>query len=142
MRDDLLIDTWGWLVLHNKREPRYAEINAFYRRLRMDGGSIYTTDYILDETLTMLFRRLPFSLARRSTSLLDKAVEQGYLKLEWISPARFEAAKGLRLRLHDKPGISFTDLTSMVVMRELDLSSILTDDDHFLQVGMGFRKMP
>lgn len=142
MKGNLLIDTWGWLVLHNKREPRHAEVNAFYRKFRINGGTIYTTDYILDETLTMLFRRLPFSLARKSIGFLDKAIQQGYLRLEWISPLRFEAAKELRLRFHDKPDISFTDLTSMVVMRELDVSSILTEDDHFIQVGMGFRKIP
>ena len=142
MKGKLFIDTWGWLVLHNKREPRHAEVNVYYRKLRINGGTIYTTDYILDETLTMLFRRLPFSLARKSIGLLDKAIEQGYLRLEWISPQRFEAAKELRLRLHDKPDISFTDLTSMVVMKELDVSSILTEDDHFIQVGMRFKKMP
>jgi predicted nucleic acid-binding protein len=38
--------------------------------------------------------------------------------------------------------ISFTDLTSMVVMKELGIMSILTDDDHFVHVGMGFQKVP
>ncbi len=26
MKDKLFIDTWGWLVIHNKREPRHTEI--------------------------------------------------------------------------------------------------------------------
>lgn len=101
-----------------------------------------TTDYVLDETLTLLFRRLPFSLARKSMAFLDEAVRQGYLCLEIITPERFKQAKELRLRFQDKPKISFTDLTSMVVMKELGLISILTEDDHFARVGMGFKKVP
>ncbi|MEW6419913.1 MAG: PIN domain-containing protein [Nitrospirota bacterium] len=142
MKEELFIDTWGWLVIHNKREPQHTDVNKFYRRFRAHGGAIYTTDYVLDETLTLLFRRLSFSVAGEAMSILDNAIKQGYLKLEWVSPQRFEKAKELRLRFQDKPEISFTDLTSMVVMKELDLISILTDDDHFIHVGMGFSKAP
>ncbi len=35
-----------------------------------------------------------------------------------------------------------TDLTSMVIMRERSIQKILTDDDHFIQVGMGLQKIP
>ena len=142
MREILFIDTWGWVVIHNKREPRHSEVDALYRKCRLDGGSICTTDYVLDETFTLLFRRLPLSLAEESVALLGEAVTQGYLNLEWVSPERFEEAKELRLRFRDKPKISFTDLTSMVVMKELGVTSILTDDNHFTQVGMGFENMP
>ena len=142
MKEVLFIDTWGWVVIHNKREPRHYEVGALYREFRLNGGSIYTTDYVLDETFTLLFRRLPLPLAEESVGLLDEAIKEGYLNLEWVSPERFEEAKELRLRFRDKPKISFTDLTSMVVMKELGVSSILTDDDHFTHVGMGFEKMP
>ncbi|HDH11974.1 MAG TPA: PIN domain-containing protein [Nitrospirae bacterium] len=141
MKQKLFIDTWGWIVILNKREPRHADVRKFYREFRVKGGAIYTTDYIIDETLTLLFRRLPFTVAHEAMGILDNAIKQGYLKLEWISPLRFEKAKDFRLKFQDKPEISFTDLTSMVVMGELGLSSILTDDDHFIQVGMGFKKM-
>ncbi len=142
MKGRLFIDTWGWVTIHNKREPRHAEINAFYRDFRAQEGTIYTTDYVLDETLTLLFRRLSFSLAKKSVVFLDEAIRQGYLYTEWITPERFEQAKELRLRLQDKPKISFTDLMSMVVMKEIGVEEILTDDEHFMQVGMGLKKVP
>ena len=141
MRSSIFIDTWGWIVLNNKREPRHEEINDFYRDFRAQNGTVYTTDYILDETFTLLFRRLPFSLAKRSLAFLDKAIQQGYLYLKQITPKKFEQAKKLRLRFQDKPNISFTDLTSMVVMKEIGLEEILTDDEHFMQVGMGFKRI-
>lgn len=43
----------------------------------------------------------------------------------------------LRHRYQDKPSISFTDLSSMVVMQELDIEWIRTEDNHFTHVGDG-----
>ena len=71
-----------------------------------------------------------------------KAIEQGYLQVEWVTPERFEKAKILRLKYQDKPKISFTDLSSMVVMEELGLKDIITGDEHFEHVGMGFQRKP
>ena len=142
MKGKLFIDTWGWIVINNKQESRHAEIKAFYRKFRLQMGMIYTTDYVLDETFTLLFRRLPFSLTKEIISHINEAIDKGYLNLEWITPVRFETAKQLRLKFSDKPMISFTDFTSMAIMRELSIKSILTQDEHFLQVGMGFNKVP
>jgi len=114
----LFIDTWGWIVLHNRREPRHEEIKVSYRSFRDQKGIIYTTDYVLDETFTLLFWSLPFAQAQKSLELIEQAIKEGYLQLEWITPERFERAKELRLKFQDKPRVSFTDLTSMVVMDE------------------------
>jgi uncharacterized protein len=42
----------------------------------------------------------------------------------------------------DKPRISFTDLTTMIIMTELEVVDILTADVHFTHVGLGFRLLP
>ncbi len=102
----------------------------------------YTTDYILDETFTLLFRRVHFKEAKHSLDIIDLAIKKGYLRLERITAERFEKTKGLRIKFRDKPRISFTDLTTMVVMTELQITDILTEDDHFTHVGMGFQKIP
>jgi predicted nucleic acid-binding protein len=51
------IDTWGWLALGNRRDAYHDEIKSFYARLQSDGVGIYTSDYVLDELVTILFRR-------------------------------------------------------------------------------------
>jgi len=138
----LFIDTWGWLTLRDRKESLHQEVKDFYSRFRGKKGNIYTSDYVLDETITLLFRRLPFKMAKGSLATIDKAIKEGYLQIEWVTPERFERAKGLRLKYQDKPKISFTDLTSMVIMKELDLKEVMTGDEHFEQVGMGFQRKP
>ena len=75
--------------------------------------------------LAIDFYRLPFSAAKESLEALQQAITAGYLHLERITPERFEKAKELQ-----------------VVMAECGITEILTEDDHFLQVGMGSQKMP
>ena len=138
----LFIDTWGWLTLRDRKESRHQELKDFYSRFRAQKGLIYTSDYVLDETITLLFRRLPFETANGSLAKIDQAIMEGYLQVEWVTPERFEKAKALRLKYQDKPKISFTDLSSMVVMKELGVKNIVTEDEHFEYVGMGFQNRP
>ena len=138
----VFIDTWGWLTLRDRKESRHQEVKDFYLQFRDQNGIIYTSDYVIDETITLVFKRLPFKTAKKSLSKIDKAIEEGYLQMEWVTPERFEKAKGLRLKYQDKPRISFTDLTSMVIMKELGVKDIITGDEHFEHVGMGFYRKP
>jgi len=64
------------------------------------------------------------------------------VRVEPITSERFAGACRLRLRYKDKPRISFTDLTSFVVMTELGIRDVLTADAHFAAVQMGFRTAP
>ena len=138
----IFIDTWGWLILRDRDESRHGDVKEFYQQLRDENEMIYTSDYVLDETITLVFKRLPFKTAKESLAKLDKAIEQGYLQVEWVTPERFEKAKILRLKYQDKPKISFTDLSSMVVIEELGVKDIITGDEHFEHVGMGFQRKP
>lgn len=138
----VFIDTWGWIAALNKREERHEEVSAFLRDFWDQGGIGYTSDYVLDETITLLFRRVIFEPAKAGLETIDLAIQQGYLHLEWITPERFQKAKRLRFKFDDKPRISFTDFTSMLVMQEKRLTRIVTEDEHFTHVGMGLQKMP
>ena len=137
----LFVDTWGWLALRDKSDRRQSEAaEAFGDALA--AGSIVTTDYVLDETFTLLFRRLAVHKAKESLEFLLAAAREGVVVLVTIHEARFREAVKLRVKYKDKPQISFTDFTSMAVMQELGLNLILSEDRHFAQVGLGFELVP
>jgi len=95
------------------------------------GGLFITTDYIADETLTLIRLRLSHAAAETWWRQVD-----GSARLRWesITPARTDKARSLFFRYQDKD-FSFTDCTSFVVMRELKLREALTTDHHFAQIG-------
>ena len=132
----------GWISLYNRREEKHEEVKNWYRDFRSQKGIVYTTDYVLDETFTLLFRRTPVEAAVEAMKIIDESLRKGYLILERITPDRFEKAKKLRLKYQDKPLISFTDLTSMVVMSEEEIEAALTEDIHFTYLETGFQRVP
>jgi predicted nucleic acid-binding protein len=140
--ESVLVDTWGWLALADDGEPRHRDVRALIQNAWRQGQAVLTTDYVLDETFTLVFRRLPFARANRFVAILESAEKQESLRVEAIGTDRFARAKKLRLRFRDKPLISFTDLTTMVVMQELRIKRVITADDHFRHVGFGFEPQP
>jgi predicted nucleic acid-binding protein len=142
MPGPIFVDTWGWIALGHRKNPRHNEVKGFYQDMRKEGSRVYTSDYVLDEVATLLFRREAFDEAIRFMEGIFAASEQGHLIIERITSERFSAAWRLRRRFKDKTRISFTDLTSMAVMEECGLNDILTEDEHFIQVGMGFQRLP
>jgi len=142
MPEPIFIDTWGWLALGHRRDARHQEIRALYQTLRKEGARLYTTDYVLDEVITLLFRREIIEETIPFTEGIFQAGQAGRLIIERITSHHFTAAWELRKKFQDKPRISFTDLTSMVIMQERGIERILTEDDHFLHIGMGLQKVP
>ncbi len=142
MRERFFVDTWGWVALGHKKDSHHREIVRFYQEAARRKAEIVSSDYVLDELITLLFRR------ENSTEAVDfiegilASAVLNYIKIERISADHFDQAWHLRRRFKENPYFSFTDLTSMVLMKEMGIKNILTGDQHFFQVGMGFQKVP
>jgi uncharacterized protein len=135
----LFVDTWGWLVLADRSEREHQQVTSYYAERTRRTGLIVTSDFVLNELLTIMFSRISFEAASR---FADGVLRSPFITIEHITPERFQKAWELRLKFSDKPRISFTDLTSMAAMHELGISEVLTADKHFAQVGMNFRLLP
>lgn len=135
----LFVDTWGWLVLADRKDPCHEETVRCYEECIKASSRVLTSNFVLDETFTLLFRRRPFDEALRFATAILKSPSIG---VEVVTEGRFRAAFDLRRKFSDKPKISFTDLSSMAIMNELKLTDVLTADGHFGQVGLGFRMLP
>jgi uncharacterized protein len=138
----LFVDTWGWMTLHDRGERQHLAAKQAYQQAIATHAWVYTTDYVLDETFTLFFKRLPALRADQSMQALLSAFKTPNFHLIHITPEQFAQTQVLRSKLLDHPQISFTDLTSMVVMREFVILEILTEDAHFTHVGMGFQRVP
>jgi len=132
----LFVDTAGWMACADESEP--AHHRALHSRdAALESGSVLvTTDYVIDETLTLIRVRLTLAAAEAWWAQVEGSSR---LRWEWIGIARAERARDVFFRHRDK-SYSFTDCTSFVVMKELKLKQALTTDRHFRQ--MGFEVLP
>ena len=132
----LFVDMAGWMALADAADPMHAasrrERDAFLRV----GGVLLTTDYVLDETLTLIRFRLGL---RAATKWWEQINASQRIRWEWIDPLRAEKARQWFFTWKDK-AFSLTDCTSFVVMQELGVRRALTTDRHFSQAG--FEALP
>ena len=138
----VFVDTWAWLALAYKKDPYHASAARQHHELRKRKRRYVTTDYVLTELISALFRVLPYQASRQFVAGLLKSIADGHHQLVFITPETFEKAWQLRQKYHDKPDISFVDLISMVVMQDLGITEVFTGDQHFLHVGLGFQLIP
>src|SRR5262245_13356488 len=138
----IFIDTWAWIALADRSDQHHIAAKAQHKKLQRHHRRYVTTDFVLGETITYLFDALSFSQARAFIQSLLNAVEAGTMRLDYLSPEQFRRAWNMRQKFDDKPDISFVDFTSMIVMQDLGLTDIFTDDNHFRQVNLGFHLYP
>ncbi len=95
-------------------------------------GVSVTTDYVLDETLTLLRSRRSLDDA---IAFIEKIRGSKSVKVFWIDEGVFEKALNT---FRDSSGRlwSFTDCTSFALMKELSVSDAFAFDIHFEEVGL------
>ncbi|HPC60314.1 MAG TPA: PIN domain-containing protein [Verrucomicrobiota bacterium] len=128
---DVFMDTAGFLALWDAADEHHARALRLQAALVRDGRRFLTTDYVVDETATLLLLRHSHAAA---ADFLRTVAASESLRLEWVSPDRFHAATALFAR-HDDKKWSFTDCVSFCVMHELKVRDCFTTDRHFRQAG-------
>jgi predicted nucleic acid-binding protein len=132
----LFVDTAGWMACADSADPDNVRACAARDAALKAGQTLITTDFVADETLTLIRFRLGVNAAHAWWQQID-----GSSRLRWerVDVERFEKAHNLFFQYRDKD-FSFTDCTSFVIMRELRLTHAITTDRHFRQ--MGFQLLP
>ncbi len=127
----LFVDTSGWMSLADEGDPLHKDATSFRDRHLEQSGILVTSDYVMDETLTLIRMRMGIRAAEK---WWDQVCESPRLRWEWINAARAQKAREWFFKWRDK-SFSFTDCTSFIVMRELHIKTVLTGDRHFREAG-------
>ena len=132
----LFVDTAGWIACADGADPDHQAACAGRDDWLEHEGVLITSDYVIDETLTLLRLRLGLRAAEQWWHAL--AASKRVIR-ELIHEERAEHARHIFFRYRDKD-FSFTDCTSFALMRELRIRDALTTDKHFRQAG--FQMLP
>jgi uncharacterized protein len=127
----VFVDTGGWMACADRSDPAHVACTAARDATLESGRLLITTDFVVEETLTLIRFRLGLAAANTWWRQID-----GSARLRWerVENDRFERARNFFFQYRDKD-LSFTDCTSFAVMRELRLTTVITTDRHFRQVG-------
>lgn len=115
---------------------RYLDRDSLHRRAlevwgQLGAERLFTSNHVLDETLTYIGRRASYQFAAECGEQL-----YGSEKLEIIySDQEDEIAALLLFRKFADQRVSFTDCVSFALMRKFGIETVFTFDRHFMHAG-------
>ena len=115
-----------FLIFAERKQRNTTRATAWFGSNRR---RLVTTDYVVDELLTLLRSRREY---RRAIIAGRELWSENFARIEYLTQADIAAAWEVFQRYDDKQW-SFTDCTSMVVMRRLGVDTAFAFDEHFRQ---------
>ena len=131
MATSTFVDTSGFYALLVQNDSMHGKAVSILSKAATSKARFVTSDYILDETITLLKARGHGHLIE---SFLDSVLASRACTIQWMDPQRFESTRQFH-RKHSDKAWSFTDCISLCTMNEMTLRRALTKDAHFGQAG-------
>ncbi len=124
----IFVDSGAWYASAVPDDRDYDAARSWFHANR---EPLVTTDYVVDELLTLFKTRGEF---QRCFEWGRQLLEERIAQLEWVCPADVQRA-WILFSTHTDKQWSFTDCVSRVVMDRLQIKTAFAFDDHFRQFG-------
>jgi predicted nucleic acid-binding protein len=124
----IFVDTSAWYAGYAIGDVNHEAAEA----LHLSSKELFvTTDYVIDETLTLFKARGNYE---KAFALGHELFAEQLAKLIYVTSEDVNAAWQVFAAHRDKAW-SFTDCVSYVVMKRLDVTEAFAFDEHFRQFG-------
>jgi len=130
----IFIDTGAFLAKEIAADQHHAAAADLWRELSAARVALYSSEHVLDESVTLLARRTSYAWAAEwgRDALASGIVWLRSEKADW------DAALAQMRKFADQ-GVSFTDSLSFVLMRREGLREVFGFDGHFIAAGFRLR---
>jgi uncharacterized protein len=131
MANEIFADTSGFYALLIDGDDMHSAAKRVLRDAQRRKRGFVTTDYVLDETATLLKAR---GFVHLVSNFFDTIASSQACRIEWTDSDRFDDVRKFFLK-HSDQAWSFTDCMSFRTMKHLRLRDALTKDEHFREAG-------
>ena len=129
----IFVDSSAFYLLVNKNEKmHHLAKEAFHKFIYDNNELLLTSDYIIDETLTLISSRWGKYYA---VTFWESISKSSILKLVKLTEKQFYKTVDLFIKYKDHK-FSFTDCSSFVIMTDLKISKAFSFDKHFGEFGI------
>jgi len=133
----VFVDTGAWYALKNRKDPHHSDAVIFFKSLPETDTICYTSDYVIDETITLT--RVRLNNHQAATTLAQELLSEQAAKIIYAAPIYLPRALDIFKKFSDQ-SFSFTDCTSFAIMESLKIDEALAFDHHFSFEKFGFKQ--
>lgn len=134
---NIFVDTGAWYALKNKNDPNHLAAYRFFEILPAAGMVCYTSDYVIDEAITLTRARLKDHHV--AATLAEELLSEQAARVIYVAPLYLPRALEIYKKYSDQ-SFSFTDCTSFAIMESLNIKEALAFDHHFSFEAFGFKQ--
>lgn len=127
----IFIDTGAFLARYIERDQYHDAATDHWQTLHNDRRQCFTSNFVLDETITLLARRSSYEFAAERARNLFESTSLSILRPNASDEL---AALGLFRKFADQ-NVSFTDCVSFVLMNKRNITCAFSFDRHFTIAG-------
>jgi predicted nucleic acid-binding protein len=123
----IYVDTGAFLARYLNRDQYHQKACAFWENIRKNQESCFTSNFVLDETFTLLGRRAGYNFAsQRAANIYASKL------LIILRPTREDEIKAIEFfQKYADQNVSFTDCISIVLMHKKRIKRVFSFDSHF-----------
>jgi len=127
----IFIDTGALIARFVDRDQHHAAAIRHWNVLQRDRRRCVTSNFVLDETITLLARRTNYAFAAERARNLFQSTQ-----LTIVRPDETDEIAALAwFQKYADQGMSFTDCVSFVLMKQMEIKTVFSFDRHFLIAG-------
>lgn len=127
----VFVDTSFFKAILDEKDDFYQEAIKVWDRLRREHASLATSNYILDETFTLIRKRQGIS----KTEEFRRFLINNAASIKIVRVTATDEGKAWNWFSKRWSNLSFTDCVSFAVMERLEWRRVATFDRHFSRAG-------
>ena len=127
----VFVDTSAFAAIYNAHDQHFAKAKNIWQRFPKENPTLFTSNYVISETIILLRVRAGFSLAEcfgndifSSAAIRIIRTNEPHEKEAWSLFKKYSD--------HD---FSFVDCCSFAIMKDLRISTAFSFDHHFQRIG-------
>lgn len=127
----VFVDTGAFAALYKAQDEHAAEAKAVWKGFQKENPMLYTSNYVISETIILLRVRAGFGVAKRFG---DDIFSSAAVRIIRVNEHHESQAWALFKKYSDHD-FSFVDCCSFVLMQDMRITKAFAFDHHFATMG-------
>ncbi len=131
----VFVDTSAWIAYISIDDAYHRSVYRAMKTATEEASLICTSNYVFDETVTRLLYDAPWKYASVFIKFISQSVTKKTI-VKLLVDEQVEAEAITVVEKYHEHKLSFTDATTVALVKRFNIDTVLTLDSDFVKIGL------